>query len=501
MRKIYFLTFLLLLVLALAGTSYGWQGRMGGMGDPYGLIQDESDFLIHPAKIAKGEGVKFYGDYRFLYTGVTNWDYKVDGYNFVSLTSFTNNSDISGDEQQHDALLGAAFPVGSGRMGLFFTYKGIRGAYNGDYSDSWGGSNRYKLESDLDNFALRLLYGMPMGDFKLGGEVQFFYRQEEQETLSYNDDNVYLNRYRQPVSLYMWPYDSSYWEALFKGSIEGKVGPLDLEFTLRGGFVFGGANEWYSTYLTPDGTGGSDLDGAVEGWRIGSDLWLRYPLADGLALPFLVRVDYRQKTRDGDGPGFGDSADNDYDYTHQEKDLALTVGGGLDNELNKETRIAGGIYYNYLQKKDDFSLSTISPIVSSNRSYTYPDSAEHQILLRFVGEHALSPAVALRAGLNIFYGWVSAKNNELYRDDAGNVVITDSTSYGYHWGVGLSVGGTIRFNSITLEPFVNGGYQQLHLKGDGERVDSSFGLYELYDEKLTRNQWFIGTGFSVLYDL
>src|SRR4030042_1992846 len=127
-KRILFLMILPALVLALAGVSYGWQGRMGGMGDPFGLLADESDFLIHPAKITKGEGIKFYGDYRFLYTGVTDWIYKVDGYNFVSLSSFTSNSDISGDEQQHDALLGAAFPLGPGRMGLFFTYKWIRGA-------------------------------------------------------------------------------------------------------------------------------------------------------------------------------------------------------------------------------------------------------------------------------------------------------------------------------------------------------------------------------------
>ena len=47
------------LVLSLAGVSYGWQGRMGGMGDPYGLVEDESDFLFHPAGIANGKGINF----------------------------------------------------------------------------------------------------------------------------------------------------------------------------------------------------------------------------------------------------------------------------------------------------------------------------------------------------------------------------------------------------------------------------------------------------------
>jgi len=45
------------LVFSMAGIAHGWQGRMAGMGDPYGLIKDESDFLIHPAGIAKGQGI------------------------------------------------------------------------------------------------------------------------------------------------------------------------------------------------------------------------------------------------------------------------------------------------------------------------------------------------------------------------------------------------------------------------------------------------------------
>ncbi|MCJ7662946.1 MAG: autotransporter outer membrane beta-barrel domain-containing protein [Desulfobacterales bacterium] len=505
MRKRYLLLLLPLLVLALAGTSYAWQGRMGGMGDSYGLVADESDYLIHPAKIAKGEGVKFYGDYHFTFTGVTDWDYKVDGYNFVGLSPFMDNSDISGDKQQHDALLGAAFPVGSGRMGLLFTYNGIRGAYDGDYSDSYGGSYIYKLASDLDSFALRLLYGLPIGGFKLGGEVQFAYRQEKQETARYDYvfNNAYLNRYQQPVSIYMWPYDSAYWEALFKGSMEGTVGPLDLEFTLRGGFLFAGANTWRYERQAPIGTPvyGWDAKGDVRGWQIGGDLWARYPLATDLTLPFLVRVDYQAKTRDGDGPGWGSVAGHDYDYEHEKRDLAITVGGGLDKEFNKETRVAGGIYYNYLQRKQDFSLLDVYNGGWKRDDDTYPDTAEHQVLVRLAGEHTLSPVATLRAGFNVFYGWVSTKGNYFYTDDTGYFDITEGSDHGSHWGIGLSVGGTIKFNSITLEPFVNGGYQQLHLKGDGERVDSSFGLYELYNEKLTRSEWFIGTGFSVLFGL
>jgi len=124
--------FLSLLVFALSGVSYGWQGRMGGMGDPYGLISDESDFLIHPAKIAKGEGVKFYGDYRFLYTGVLEWDYEMDLFTPAGVLGAVFNREGEGEEQRHELLLGSSFPLGPGRMGLFFTYDGIRGESDGD---------------------------------------------------------------------------------------------------------------------------------------------------------------------------------------------------------------------------------------------------------------------------------------------------------------------------------------------------------------------------------
>ena len=33
---------------------------------------------------------------------------------------------------------------------------------------------------------------------------------------------------------------------------------------------------------------------------------------------------------------------------------------------------------------------------------TYPDSVEHQILLRLAGERTISPAVALRGGISFF---------------------------------------------------------------------------------------------------
>ncbi len=108
-----------LLVFALTGTSYGWQGRMGGIGDPYGLISDESDFLTHPAKIAKGEGIRFYGNYRFTYTGVTGWDYNLDSFNTAGTLTGFYHYDTSGQEYRHNVLVGAGLPLGPGENGAF----------------------------------------------------------------------------------------------------------------------------------------------------------------------------------------------------------------------------------------------------------------------------------------------------------------------------------------------------------------------------------------------
>jgi hypothetical protein len=502
-KRILFFMILPVLVLALAGVSYGWQGRMGGMGDPYGLVQDESDYLTHPAKIAKGEGVRFYGDYRFLYTGVTDWDVELEG-GAVS-------SDFSGNELRHNALLGAAFPLGPGRMGLFFTYEGRRGDF--DAEEIIGGPpgpDVFELTDDLDNFALRLLYGLPLGSFKLGAEVGFAHRQDKKELFAYATDmsggivnlhmfELYLFNLFIPAFV---PYDSAYWEIPMRLGAEGKVGPLDLEFTLRGGVIVSGDNTLRQNVQVPVGNvvNSFDMDGDVGGWRIGGDLWLRYPLTDTLTLPVLVRADYWEKTRDGDGSFLSDPAVL-LDYKHKETGLDLAIGGGLDKELAKGTRIAGGIYYNYLHGTEDVSTNIFDTgVFAVGLDFSdLPTLTEHRVMVRLAGEHEFSPLFALRMGLEGFYGWAT--------QDVTFSVLTppdtatfDVSSHGSHWGIGVSLGGSIRFKPLTLEPFVNAGYQSLDLSGDVGAFDNG-ALVETFDRDDMRNQWYVGGGLSVLFDM
>lgn len=491
------------LVFSLAGVSYAWQGRMGGMGDPYGLVQDESDFLIHPAKIANGKGINFYGGYRFNYTDVNDWSYNLDRFDPAGALTNFYNYDTSGKEYKHDALLGAAFPLGPGRMGLFFTYDGKRGDYDGNES-RLGTSvlTDYDLTSKFDNFALRLLYGLPFGGFKLGGEFQLAYRQEENRNFMLGRLNYILGTTNPQTNLtpFQLPYDSKYWEALLKGSLEGKVGPADVEFTLRGGFIFGGDN---SLMLT-EGTGFFDSSGDVKGWRIGGDLWMRYPLSNGITLPFLLKIDYQKKTRDGDGQGEGTfSALWSFPHESKEKSFHLEAGGGVNKDLGKGTRIAAGIYYNYLQGEYGIKFRQIFPTLDWREwdHSDYPASNEHQVMLRLAGELELSPSVTLRMGLAPFFGWVREDFKFAYSTSAPPTITTDDISLdGYRWGIGASIGGTMKFQRFTVEPFINAGYQKLNLKGDGENTLPSGAIGNLWEMDKIRKEWSIGGGFSVKFN-
>jgi hypothetical protein len=488
-NRIIFVMLLLMLVFAFSGIAYAWQGRMGGMGDPYGLVQDESDYLIHPAKIANGEGVRFYGDYRFSYTGVTKWDDR-----------FPDLVDVDGQELRHNVLIGAAFPWGPGRMGLFFTYDGMRGDYDGTFE-----TERLAMENHLDSFAVKALYGLPIGKgFKLGAEAQLAYRHELQRVDSFSATFVDLNDVFLP---YQFPNDSKYLEALFKGSLEGKVGAVDVELTLRGGVILPGTNssDWALDQQFPPGVTDTawDAHGEVHGWQIGGDLWLRYPLASDLTLPILVRADYLHKTRDGSGLIFpGGTAS--IDFRGEVTNLAITVGGGLDKALSKDSRIAAGIYYNFLQGEEDFTdFQFIVPGVFFRESFTYPHSMEHQLLLRLVGEHVFSPAVTLRAGLNLFYGWVIPElRTEALFSPVGSDNIHEGPGHGYDWGFLVSLGGTVKVKPITLEPFVGGGYRQFHVGMSGtEFINFIPIVVPLPRETISRNEWLVTTGLSILFDL
>jgi hypothetical protein len=347
---------------------------------------------------------------------------------------------------------------------------------------------------------MRLLYGLPIGGgVKLGAEAQIAYCEEKVESQENMSTWAVLN---DDWDIYeMYPHNSKYWQTLLKGSLDGTIGPLDVELTIRGGFDFAGKNEWDYEEQAPPGTTYYELDrrGDVGGWLFGGDLWLRYPLGNGYTLPLLARVDYQQRTLNGMGSEWPANGWSGL-YKNEEKDMTITVGGGVDKELNKDTRIAAGIYYVHLSEREDFSWAWFDNSQWNGWSFDqiYPDSNENQVLLRLAGEHTISPAVALRAGLSFFYGWVDPTekffetqyfNGSYNREDEG------SGSGCPHWGIGAALGGTVKVKPLTLEPYINGGYQELRLNWSYNNP------LALYDEALTLREWSVGGGLSILFNL
>jgi len=345
MKKVHlFILIIGFMILYLAGPGHSWEGRMAGMGDPYGLIEDESDFLIHPSGIANGKDINFYGNYRFNWRDVPDWNHNRTYFASPPPNDY-NPIENSGHEWQHNGLLGAAFPIGPGRMGLFLEYTGKRGDYSGRNNEFYDPNyyfNRFSFDSDHDAFALRLLYGLPLGGFKLGGEIQLAYRLEENKTFIYEDwlGGTYQLYWNFPFgNLFAWinlhqflfPYDSKYWEGILKGSLKGEIGPVKIAFTMKGGLIFWGDNKYEAT---SDGIGGSgfiDVSGDVKGWNIGSDFWLRYPLSKELSIPFLVKINYQDKNRDASGRGswsivLGPGVLGTGDYKNKEKTYRLKQG-------------------------------------------------------------------------------------------------------------------------------------------------------------------------------
>ncbi|MBW1813670.1 MAG: autotransporter outer membrane beta-barrel domain-containing protein [Deltaproteobacteria bacterium] len=484
----------LISVFLLFGSSFAWQGRMAGMGDPYGLVQDESDMLIHPAMIMNSSGTRFYTHYRFTYTDVMDWDYEWD----LGAFGFTDFFQASGDEYRHEALIGSAFNVGTGRMGIFLTYENQSGDYDGKVdSIRYPGDLDFDLESDKSDFAFSFLFGFPIDCTAIGFEAGLAYHNEEnkvsQEWAGLNATNPIYNMTIFPTfwgntSPYMIPYDSEYMETFLKASAASELGcNADFGLTLNGGYIFFGDNELYykdDLYIPAFDV---EMDGDVEGWSIGGDFWFRYKIDDSFSLPFLVSASYQEKVRDGDDDN---NILGDFDYEHKEVTLNIEAGGGLDIALNDTSKIASGIYYQYTENNNDFSLDMFS-MSSWTDMDRIPDYDEHRITLKLAFEKDMSSTVGFRAGLNCFYGWADWD----YKNDWMSGAIKESVSMdGDLWGIGLTLGGTIKIDPMTIEPFIGFAYQETNLDGDGDLL----GVIDIEGDH-ERNQWLVTTGLSILF--
>ena len=102
---------------------------------------------------------------------------------------------------------------------------------------------------------------------------------------------------------------------------------------------------------------------------------------------------------------------------------------------------------------------------------------------------------SVRMGLNFFYGWVKEDFNFTYAESTGYSYIDNVSLSGSRWGIGASLGGTLKFDRLSFEPFIGGGYQKLRLNGDG--YETSYP--SIIDSDKLKKEWFIGGGLSIKF--
>ncbi|HJX32078.1 MAG TPA: hypothetical protein VJ624_09560, partial [Thermodesulfobacteriota bacterium] len=297
---------------------------------------------------------------------------------------------------------------------------------------------------------------------------------------------------------FMIPYDSSYWELLGKAGVKKKLNAVDIDWSVRGGYILSSdsENQYENTWeYSPGGHDyHADAKGDVRGYRIGSDLWIRRQVNEGLSLPFLVSVDYTKKDRDGEGRGTG-YVDGDpfpgrlYQYEHITRTFEVKAGGGIEKEVKGCGRVGAGLYYNYLQSRDDLWFDDYGNIYNNTR---YPSNKEHRLVLNLAGEREVCSDFTLRGGLDFFYGWVVSDDYKSYVSD-GDIV--DISLDGKNWGIGASLGASKKFSCVTLEPFIKAGYREFDVNGNGSW---GTGDYRGSMDKL-KTEWFTGAGFSLLF--
>jgi len=548
MRKVCLILLVAGLVPVLAGPGFAWQGRMGGMGDPYGLVDDESDFLVLPSRIAEDRGVRYYGDARFLLRDVRdlNWSARQSGPIRVSGTELrgfhlAGDWSASGSSWDYGTLVGAAFPAGAGRLGVFFDYRGQTGDFDGKqglFAGFPGTGNRlaassaFDMEAGTDDFNLRVVYGQAVGgELSIGGEIQVAHRREENRYrnvlsgLTVNDAVLDIgvalqNDFLGELYPFMKPFDSTSWEVLFKGGMEGRLGPARVGMDVHGGPVFGGDNTLDHAGVVSAGALALEnafrLKGDVSGWQAGGDIWVRYPCSDTVSLPFSLRVNYREKTRDGRGAGdFAIRIDPSiathsmgWEYGHTETNLDIEAGGGIDVQVSRDLEVASGLYYSFIRGRERLDFAAMpgivvfdDPVVIGLSDDPFPRTTQHLVKLKVAAERKLGSS-RLRGGITAFGGRVS----EEYAFSLGapslfgvTLLSGGGSLEGSTWGIMGAFGAGMQFQGCTVEPFIQAGYQAFSLDGDGRTRALDALIVVPWALEKNRNEALVGAGVSVAF--
>ncbi|HEX2966134.1 MAG TPA: hypothetical protein VHO84_10120 [Syntrophorhabdaceae bacterium] len=524
-RKWLMLGFVLMMVISFSFSANAWTGRMAGMGNPYGLVEDESDFLFHPALITQGKGIALYGDLGFSYNKL-KWSGSSTFAEFLSEGGDvgSNAIDVKGHEWVANTRLGITFPAYSGRMGVFLGYSGntlSKGKYTGsnstdfDYTYTNDLPQSHKYTNETASFPeFRFIYAQPLnGKLKLGGEFGITYREEKLESsFSAGDDTIsnfspFMNHSGQVYMVpFQVPYNSKYWDATLKGSVETQIGPSTLSFTPYYGTIIDGRNRFdYNASLYDSYNDNIMAKGSIHGWRVGGELWWRFPVSSNSTVPVLLRVERGSKKRTGTSNGSLDgydvSAIDTYVFSSRERNLTIEFGPGINALIGNGNRVAAGIYYGFSKKKTDFDAvewDEGEDLCDSTNYNGIPDSKEHRVTLKGSGEFAISPVFSLTSGLNLFYSKVKNNYSFYFENDLRQAAWNMK---GHAWGIGASIGAIYKLNQLSVEPYINGGYQRLRMSGNGWNTNDSddYGSGTI-TARQKKSLWNVGTGFAIKFN-
>jgi hypothetical protein len=505
-----FLIVVAILCALLSGApAVAYEGRMSGMAGPFGLVEDESDFLIHPAGIASGKGINYYAVFGGLYERTPKWNYRISEYDPISVEHFSYKSD--GHAWGAQGRLGMALPAGTGRIGVFLDYAGLRGNYSGYEAHTLDGVTDFgstRLSTSPDTYGLTFLYGIPAGHGTFGASLGVAYTDEETREFITSGgigirNSIWGALYPPVLNLYafMIPYKSTYWEGRGQLSYAGAMGRLPYALTLSGSVPFSSDNKY--EYDEMPGSNAFTMKGDVNGFNVGLDFWLRYPLRPNLSLPFLVRATYLYLDRDGAGPGpVIEGTPYYFRYEHVKRKGLVEAGGGFDYTPCKGARVAGGLYYNYLYDRETIRIYEDCCAFTHTALFDYedyPKKREHRVVAKIAGERNLKPGVALRAGANVYYGWVTGNLSSAWQGDQDrySVGVGRNGSGGSSWGVNTAMGATWTFTAVSFEPFISAGFRSWDLHGHG--VDFLNGTPYQSLGRFTRTDWLFGLGFALRF--
>jgi hypothetical protein len=477
--------------------AFAWQGRTAGMGDSAGLVDDESDYLTHPALIASLKSLSIYGTCAMSFEKTVHWDNTTA----LPLLNYDYPYKAEGHEWKAKGQAGFSLPLWKGGFGLFFGYSGNGSDYSGKENDCGTSTDDHKfyVKSKVNDFILSVIYGIPVRSLKTGFELLLM-RGNEENLGKFDDSfikaqNIFYAAYNAPaldLLAYKIPYISDYFKSAGKISFNVKTGSVMNNLTFYGGIILPFVNDNKFDYEDKGLADKLVMEGEISGWDLAADYWMRYVKSKSISFPFVMGIAYGTTLREGSGLGNYSAVRGS--YKHDSDRGSAVIGGGPDFNFNKNTKIAFGIYYNYFYSKDKINFKDPAGASRVHDYPEYPQSDESRISLKASAEKNISSGFVLRGGLYGFYGKVKNKYSSRTYENSILQWDTEMETDGNSFGAGLSLGTTLKTGKVNIEPYLNGGFSRLKTDGDGKL----FGAADITGDS-KRLDWVIGGGLSVKY--